>query len=75
MASEQRVRRSRELRKNLRDDVGTLSRGFHATCSLKDETDKQLSKLKKMHREVHVGSLCLFSAIAGFRFRRIGKGN
>lgn len=52
MASEQKVRESREMRKNCRDDICTLSRSFHETCSLKEEAEKQLNKLKKMYREV-----------------------
>ena len=51
-ASEQKVRASRELRKNCRDDIGTLSRTYHETCSLKEEADKKFNRLKKMQREV-----------------------
>lgn len=57
MASEQKVRNSREMRKNCRDDVCVLSRTYHETCSAKEDAEKQLNKLKKMYREVTSSSL------------------
>eukprot|EP00210_Caulerpa_lentillifera_P001875 g1804.t1 len=52
LMSEQKVRESREMRKACRDDVCSLSRVYHETCSLKEEAEKKLCRLRKMNRQV-----------------------
>lgn len=52
MMSEQKVSKSRELRKACRDDVRSLSRAYHETCTLKEEVEKRLCRLRKMNRQV-----------------------
>lgn len=60
LTSEKKVRESRELRKNCRDDVSTLARSYHENCSEKEASERHLIKVKKMFKEVVLSFSDLF---------------
>lgn len=54
MAMEKKVREAREMKKDCKDDIATLTQHMHDILAAKEDGDKQLSKMKKMYEEVTI---------------------
>ena len=54
---EKKVREARETKKDCKDDIATLTQHMHDMQASKEETDRQLSKMRKMYEEVYLRHL------------------
>lgn len=52
MSMEKKVREARDMKKDCKDDISTLTQHMHDMQASKEETDRQLSKMIKMYEEV-----------------------
>ncbi|GMH32341.1 hypothetical protein BSKO_00175 [Bryopsis sp. KO-2023] len=51
MAMEKKVREAREMKKDSKDDIATLTQHMHDMLAAKEEGEKQLSKMRKIYDE------------------------